>query len=355
MDAPQLQSIPHRRFNPLTREWVIVSPHRAQRPWLGKTEEPGAARQPSYDPSCYLCPGNERARGIRNPRYASTFVFDNDYPALLADAPEIAVDEGGIIVARTERGICRVLCFSPRHDLTIGLMRTGDIRRVVDRWADETISLSAIRWINHVQIFENRGALMGASNPHPHCQLWATATLPLEPAKEMDSFADYDKDRRSCLLCDYLRLERERGERLVCENDSFALVVPYWAIWPFETILLSKRHIQDLTQLSAAERDELAEMLRRTVCRYDNLFQTPFPYSMGFHQGPVNRESPAVGHLHAHYYPPLLRSATVQKFMVGFELLGTAQRDLTPEAAAQRLRDQPETHYLEKAAPAASP
>ncbi len=355
MNSPQLQLIPHRRFNPLTREWVLVSPHRVQRPWLGKVEQRSSAAQPAYDPACYLCPGNERAAGQRNPRYTSTFVFDNDYPALLKDAPPIEINDQGLIVAAAERGVCRVICFSPRHDLSLSRMKPKDIREVVDCWAGESASLGALPWINHVQIFENRGALMGASNPHPHCQIWATATVPVEPSKELTSLVQYRDEQGSCLLCDYCRLELGRGERLVCENESFAVVVPYWAVWPFETLLLSKRHVQDLGQLSANERDDLAAILHQTVCRYDNLFETPFPYSMGFHQRPTDGQEHDECHLHAHFYPPLLRSATVQKFMVGFELLGTPQRDLTPEAAAERLRATNQIHYLDTETTGRSP
>jgi UDPglucose--hexose-1-phosphate uridylyltransferase len=347
--SSQLQLVPHRRFNPLTREWVLVSPHRALRPWLGKIEQHFGADQPSYDPACYLCPGNERAGGARNPQYESTFAFDNDFPALLPDAPPLAIEEGGLIVARSERGICRVLCFSPRHDLTIARMDTSEIRAVVNCWADETRTLSAIPWIKHVQVFENRGALMGASNPHPHCQIWATATVPDEPAKELVAQTNYRRERGSCLLCDYLKLELGKRERIVCENDSFAILVPYWAVWPFETLVLAKRHTQDLTQLSENERTDLADILHRMARRYDNLFETPFPYSMGFHQQPADTQPHEEWHLHAHYYPPLLRSATVQKFMVGFELLGTPQRDITPETAASRLRETRERHYLDSA------
>jgi UDPglucose--hexose-1-phosphate uridylyltransferase len=346
MDPSQLQLSPHRRFNPLTQEWVLVSPHRAQRPWLGKVEERAVADQPAYDPSCYLCPGNERAKGVRNPKYLSTFVFDNDFPALLADSPVIEANDGGLIVAKSERGVCRVVCFSPRHDLAIGRMETPAIREVVDCWASQTSELAVVPWINHVQIFENRGPLMGASNPHPHCQIWATETLPTQPAKELASFTQYRSEKKSCLLCDYLQLELKRGERVVCENESFAVVVPYWAVWPFETLVLSKRHAQDLAGLSSAERADMADIMRRMVCRYDNLFQTAFPYSMGFHQQPADKRRHDEWHLHAHYFPPLLRSATVQKFMVGFELLGTPQRDLTAETAAERLRETSEKHYL---------
>lgn len=355
MDSSQLQLIPHRRFNPLTREWVLVSPQRAQRPWLGKVEERSSAVLPSYDPQCYLCPGNERAGGGRNPRYTSTFVFDNDYPALLKDAPAIEISDGGLIFAAAERGACRVVCFSPRHDLTLARMKPREIREVVDCWAGETASLGALPWINHVQIFENRGALMGASNPHPHCQIWASATVPVEPARELVSMNEYRKERKSCLLCDYLQIEGRRGERIVCENDSFTVLVPYWAVWPFETLVLAKRHVLDLEQLSVSERDDLATILHQTVCRYDNLFETPFPYSMGFHQRPTDGQKHDECHLHAHFYPPLLRSATVQKFMVGFELLGTPQRDLTAETAAERLRATSETHYLDRATEEGTP
>lgn len=348
MNPSPFERVPHRRFNPLTQEWVLVSPHRTQRPWMGKVEEREANERPQYDPGCYLCPGNERAGGGRNPQYTSTFAFNNDYPALFAEAPAIEVDEAGLIVARSERGVCRVLCFSPRHDLTIARMKLKEIKGVIDCWAEETRALAEVPWIQHVQIFENRGSLMGASNSHPHCQIWATETIPTIPAKELASFARYREQRKSCLLCDYLRLELGRRERIVCENDSFVVVVPYWAVWPFETMVLSKRHAQDVTQLSDSERSDLADMLHRLTCRYDNLFQTSFPYSMGFHQQPFDKQPNDEWHLHAHYLPPLLRSATVQKFMVGFELLGTPQRDMTPESAALRLRESSETHYLEE-------
>ena len=342
MQFKSLQNTPHRRFNPLTQEWVLVSPQRTQRPWQGKVEQHPPA-QPAYDPTCYLCPGNERAGGVRNPKYSSTFIFDNDYPALLTNATETSVSKAGLMEARSESGVCRVLCFSPRHDLAIPRMQEKQIREVVDCWAAETESLGSQPSIQHVQVFENRGALMGASNPHPHCQIWATSTIPAEPAKELASFEIYRGARGgACLLCDYLQLETKLGERLVCENDSFAVVVPFWAVWPFETLVLSKRHTQDLPQLSPNERAGLAQILKRLTCRYDNLFDTPFPYSMGFHQRPNDGKPHDSWHFHAHYYPPLLRSAAVRKFMVGFELLGTPQRDLTPEEAAERLRAQRE-------------
>jgi len=348
MDDQILSQTPHRRFNPLTRESVLVSPHRAKRPWLGKIETPAAEREPAYDPTCYLCPGNARAEGVRNPAYASTFVFDNDFPALLPDAPPHAVDEGGLIVARTEAGRCRVLCFTPRHDLTIPRMSAEEIRRVVEAWAEQYTELGSLPFVRHVQIFENRGALMGASNPHPHCQIWAEAELPNIPEREQQSLREYRERHAGCLLCRYLELELARKERIVCANDGFVALVPFWAVWPFETMVLSRRHAANLVDLSDSERFLLADLLRRLTIRYDNLFESPFPYSMGFHQSPTDGTTHEEWHLHAHYVPPLLRSATVRKFMVGYELLATPQRDLTPEAAAERLRDLSETHYLDR-------
>lgn len=348
MTPPELQQSPHRRWNPLTREWVLVSPHRTERPWLGQVDKPAAPDQPAYDPTCYLCPGNARAGGAKNPEYGGTFVFDNDYAALLPDVHEVELDEAGLFVARAEAGICRVVCFTPRHDLSIPRMTLAGVREVVEVWSREYESLSKIPWIRYVQIFENRGALMGASNPHPHGQIWASASLPNLPAKELDSFREYRNAKRTCLLCDYLKIELQRRERVVCENDSFAVLVPYWAVWPFETMVVSKRHLSALGELSAQERDSLADILRRVTIRYDNLFETAFPYSMGFHQSPVNSEPHAECHFHAHYLPPLLRSATIQKFMVGYEMLATPQRDTTPESAAARLRGAGEVHYLDR-------
>lgn len=348
MSATELQKIPHRRFNPLTREWVLVSPHRTQRPWQGKTEQTAPANQPSYDPTCYLCPGNERAGGARNPAYENTFVFDNDYAALLPNIPLIDSDEAGLLVARSEPGICRVVCFSPRHDLTIPRMSLAEIRRVVDLWTSQFRQLEQTGWVRHVQIFENRGALMGASNPHPHCQIWANASLPNVPTKEFASQQEYRETKKSCLLCDYLQLELQRGERIIYQNDAFVGLVPYWAVWPFETLLVSCRHLASMDELSGKESELLGDILRSITLRYDNLFETSFPYSMGFHQRPTDGQAHPEWHFHAHYLPPLLRSATVQKFMVGYELLGTPQRDITPESAAARLRELPAIHYLDR-------
>lgn len=316
----------------------MVSPHRTQRPWLGQVEKPPVETRLAYDPACYLCPGNVRASGARNPAYTHTFVFDNDFPGLWPNVPEGGLDVDGLMVAQTERGICRVVCFSPRHDLTVAEMAVDDIRRVVDAWVQQYCELGAIDFVNHVQIFENKGAMMGASNPHPHCQIWATQSLPNEPAKEQTSFSHYRDARATCLLCDYLVLEQAAGERQVVENEHFAALVPFWAIWPFETLVLSKRHVTGLDALDDTERSALADLLKRLTMRYDRLFEAPFPYSMGFHQRPTDGRPHPEWHLHAHYYPPLLRSATVRKFMVGFEMLGTPQRDITPETAAERLR-----------------
>lgn len=343
-----LQQIPHRRFNPLTREWVLVSPHRTERPWLGKVEKHPLPSQAVYDAGCYLCPGNARAGGARNPQYSSTFVFDNDYPALLPQISANGMNESELIVAHAEGGWCRVACFSPRHDLTIPRMTPAELREVMDVWAAEYQTAEDIAWVQHVQIFENRGSLMGASNPHPHCQIWANATIPDQPAREQASFEGYRASRNSCLLCEYFEIELKRGERIVCQNGSFAAVVPFWAAWPFEILLLSKRHLGDITGLSAQERDELGDLLRRVTTRYDNLFEISFPYSMGFHQRPSDGKDHPEWHFHAHYYPPLLRSATVQKFMVGYEMLATPQRDITPESAAARLREVSEVHYLDR-------
>jgi len=335
----ELNSLSHRRLNPLTGEWVLVSPHRTARPWLGQVEKASMEPSSAYDPSCYLCPGNQRAGGVQNPQYSSTFVFDNDFAALqreVLDGSDITPSHE-FIVASPERGICRVGCFSPRHDLAISSMALTEIETVVAMWVQQFKELSEIDFVQYIQIFENRGALMGASNPHPHCQIWATESIPNEPAKEQRGLANYFERHRRCLLCDYVEYELGR-ERLICENGSFAAVVPFWAIWPFEIMIVSRQHLPDLTHFGEQARKELAQMLHKITRCYDRLFDTPFPYSMGFHQRPIDGEPHGEWHFHAHFYPPLLRSATVRKFMVGFELLGGPQRDITPEAAAEKLR-----------------
>lgn len=336
---------PHRRFNQLTGEWVLVSPHRTKRPWKGQVEKMPPEQRPTYDPTCYLCPGNERAGGANNPQYDSTYVFTNDFAALLPDVPVASDNEGhDLLKATTTRGTCRVICFSPRHDLTLPLMEQPDIRRVVDLWADQITDLGeTYRW---VQIFETRGAIMGTSNEHPHGQIWAGDILPNEPAKEDRQQRAYYEEHGRPLLLDYANLELERGDRIVVQNDHWLVVVPYWAYWPFETLVLPRRHVLRLPDLTDAERNGLADILKRLLTRYDNLFETSFPYGSGLHGAPTG-DSTDVDHwqLHMHYYPPLLRSATVKKFVASYEMLGEVQRDLTAEGAAARLRDLSDVHY----------
>lgn len=348
-----VDELPHRRCNPLTGRWILVSPHRTRRPWLGKEETPAAKQRQAYDSTCYLCPGNDRAVGVTNPAYTGTYVFTNDFPALLP-AGETAPDQDDPLLQRQAvRGTCRVVCFSPRHDWTLPEMPLPQIRNVVDVWAEQTEELGrTYRW---VQVFENKGEIMGCSNPHPHGQIWAGDALPEEAALEDRCQADYRQRYGSPLLVDYARREEELQERIVVANEHWLAVVPYWATWPFETLLLPRRrHVLRLADLTGDERDQLADALKRLLTRYDNLFTTSFPYSMGWHPAPFHQ--PEVDHwqLHAHFYPPLLRSATVKKFMVGYEMLGEPQRDLTPEQAAGRLRKLSEVHYRLESGSAAS-
>ena len=337
----KLTEDPHRRLNALTNEWVLVSPHRATRPWQGEVAQAHSASELAYDPNCYLCPGNARAGGIRNPVYPSTFVFENDFAAL---KPHVRrersdVDGMGLLVAETEPGICRVICFSPRHDLTLATMPLDQIELVVETWVGQFRELSGLETINHVQIFENRGAMMGASNPHPHCQIWATASIPEAPAKELIAQQEYLKSHGSCLLCDYVALEQGQQVRVVCQNEGFVAMVPYWAVWPFEILVCSRRHVRSMSDFKTEEVRSLSGILQQVTSTYDKVFGVPFPYSMGFHQSPTDGTDHSEWHFHAHFYPPLLRSATIRKFMVGFEMLGTPQRDITPEIAAERLRE----------------
>ncbi len=345
-----LDLVPHRRYNPLLRQWILVSPQRTQRPWQGETSAPAPAPTLAYDPECYLCPGNARSGGVHNAHYTRVFAFNNDFPALLPDIqpPDKELYPSPLLRAEPERGLCRVLCFHPNHSLTLARMAIPDIARVVDAWADETSNLSDFPWINHIQIFENRGAMMGASNPHPHCQIWATEHIPDEPLREIAAQQAYKEENGSCMLCDYIDIERARPElRVVVENKHFVAIVPYWATWPFETIVLPRRHFGSFTDLTPPERVALAGILKAVTTRYDNLFQTSFPYTMGFHQRPPQGQGHDSMHFHAHFYPPLLRSAEIRKFMVGFEMFGSPQRDLTPETAAARLRALPDKHYAE--------
>lgn len=339
---------PHRRYNPLTGEWVQVSPHRLRRPWLGQVEPPPADERPAHDPQCYLCPGNARVGGVTNPDYRDTYVFTNDFAAVLPDVPPAEPPEIGrqqLLRAETVPGTARVLCFSPRHDLTLAEMDVAAIEQVVAMWMEQTADLGrAYRW---VQLFENKGEIMGCSNPHPHGQVWGIDTLPNEPAKEDHHQRRYYLTEGRPILLDYAELEIERRDRIVVENDEWLAVVPFWAVWPYETLLLPRRHILRLTDLRDEEQKALAGILKRLLARYDNLFQTSFPYSMGWHGAPFDSEPQWHWQLHAHFLPPLLRSATVKKFMVGYELLAEAQRDLTAEQAATRLRELPDVHYKE--------
>ena len=339
---------PHRRFNPLTREWVLVSPHRARRPWLGQVEKTPPENLPHYDPTCYLCPGNERAGGLRNPAYQGTFAFDNDFAALLPQAGQIEPNSSALFQAEPEAGICRVVCFSPRHDLTIPQLSLDEVEGVITTWSDQTAGLYRNPQIVYVQVFENKGAVMGCSNPHPHSQIWSQSRVPNEPAKELLSQQAYLAEHGRPMLSDYLEEELKRGERVVSVNEHFVALVPFWAVWPFEILVVARRSVTTLPDLNQAERRALADIYKQVTIRYDNLFEISFPYSMGFHQAPNDGKQHPEWVLHAHFYPPLLRSATVRKFMVGYEMLGMPQRDITPETAAERLRGLSEVHYLKR-------
>jgi UDPglucose--hexose-1-phosphate uridylyltransferase len=344
---------PHRRLNLLTHEWVLVSPHRAKRPWLGQVEKTPAKSLPEYDPTCYLCPGNERAGGVRNPPYTGTFVFDNDFAALLPEpSGEIHRDDSQLLVSEAERGICRVICFSPRHDLSLPEFDLPIIENVIATWTEQSADLGEREFIQYVQVFENKGEAMGASNPHPHSQVWASSQIPNEPGKELAAQTEYYHEQNRPLLADYIRAEQKRKERILAANDHFTALVPFWAIWPFEVLVSAHRPgLTRLTELTSAEVSALAEIMKAVTTRYDNLFEISFPYSMGFHQAPFDGNSHPEWTLHAHFYPPLLRSATVRKFMVGYEMLAMPQRDITPETAAERLRSLPEVHYKQRSSP----
>ncbi|XP_008422072.1 galactose-1-phosphate uridylyltransferase isoform X1 [Poecilia reticulata] len=336
----------HLRYNPLRDNWVLVSAHRMKRPWAGQVEKPPEEHIPRYDPRNPLCPGNTRASGEINPSYDSTFVFENDFPALQPDAPDPGSDQHPLFQSKAARGVCKVMCFHPWSDVTLPLMKKEEIIKVIDKWAEILEELGATYpW---VQIFENKGAMMGCSNPHPHCQVWASSFLPNEPAVADRCQRAYYQKNGEPLLVQYAKQEAEKKERVVVENSDWLVVVPYWATWPYQTLLLPRRHILRINELTAEERDSLAAIMKQLLTKYDNLFEVSFPYSMGWHgapTGPCLKDDNSHWQLHAHYYPPLLRSATVKKFMVGYEMLAQEQRDLTPEQAAEKLRNLPEEHY----------
>jgi UDPglucose--hexose-1-phosphate uridylyltransferase len=322
---------------------VLVSPHRAQRPWQGQVERLVPDILPAYDPDCYLCPGNLRAGGVKNPDYQSTFVFTNDFSALLSGEGSQSLNQHPLFQAQHVNGTCRVICFSPRHDLTLPEMEISDIRDVVKVWREQTSELGGkFLW---VQIFENKGAVMGCSNPHPHGQIWASDQLPNEPGKEDRCQCEYYQHHNSVLLVDYLEAERGDDERIICQNEHWCAVVPFWATWPFEILLAPVSHVLRLPDLSNELSESLASIVKTLTVKLDNLFETSFPYSMGWHGAPLGEGDYNHWQLHAHFYPPLLRSATIKKFMVGYEMLAEPQRDLTPEQAARRLRDTPDIHY----------
>lgn len=341
-----LSNAPHRRFNALTGEWILVSPHRTQRPWQGQRESNSGDNRPQYDPQCYLCPGNKRAGSDNNPAYADTFVFKNDFSALLPDTPLVGGTNGGLLQSEPVQGECRVICFSPRHDLTLPELDVPHIGKIVDVWANQVTELGAkYRW---VQIFENKGPVMGCSNPHPHGQIWASNFLPRLLDQENGTQLDYYKKNRKPLLVDYIAEELKDPVRVVDSNDHWVMLVPYWAVWPFEYLLVPRRHVTRLPDLTREERVALSEILKSSLTRYDNLFECSFPYSMGWHAAPNDSADYSHWQLHAHFYPPLLRSATVKKFMVGYEMMAESQRDITAEQAAKQLRDLPLVHYKHK-------
>lgn len=339
-----LADAPHRRYNILTGEWVLVSPHRTKRPWQGKVEKVTEEHRPSHDPQCYLCPGNERAGGHTNPAYTEPYVFTNDFAALLSDSSDASYEEG-LLRARGERGTCRVVCFSPNHSLTIPEMDEADIGRVIEVWRTEYQSLGSQEFINHVQIFENKGAVMGCSNPHPHGQIWAQDAVPLEVLKKTETQISYYQQQGRSLLGDYLAQELKHEERVVLANEHFVALVPFWAVWPYEAMIVPRRRQADITELSPEEVSAFAAIFKALTTRFDNIFETSFPYSMGIHQRPTDGGDYAGWHWHMSFYPPLLRSATVKKFMVGYEMFAEPQRDITAEAAAQTMREVGGRHY----------
>lgn len=341
----QLYEQPHYRLNILTNEWVLVSPQRTKRPWQGKNEKTVAVPQKPYDPSCYLCPGNVRASGAGNPEYTEPYSFVNDYAALLPDVPNEVFKEG-LTQAKSESGICKVVCFSPDHSLTLPLMTVEDIEKVITLWQKEYDELGKLPNINHVLIFENKGELMGCSNPHPHGQIWAQQSIPTEVQKKNNAFASYWKQHQKTILSDYISQEIEVGERIVFQNNHFVALVPYWAVWPYEIMIVPLESLPNISQLDETQRNSFAQIIKQVTTLYDNLFETSFPYSAGINQSPTDGQDHPEWHFHMSFYPPLLRSATVKKFMVGYEMFANPQRDITAEQAADILRKLPRTHFI---------
>ena len=334
----QTQEFSHKRFNPLTGEWVLVSPHRAKRPWQGQNEKVSNEKRPSHDASCYLCAGNTRANGSVNPNYKDVFIFDNDFAALQKDSPSFEVNNG-LLKATSETGICRVICFSPDHSKSLADMTSEEIQKVVLAWQNQYNELGGLENIKYVQIFENKGAVMGCSNPHPHGQIWSQSTLPNEIEKKDKTQKSYFNTNGRSLLSDYLKQELDANERIIYQNSNFVVLVPFWAVWPFETMIVPKKHQNNINQMNDTETFDFADAISKITKAYDRLFETSFPYSSGIHQSPTNGKENSHWHWHMSFYPPLLRSATVKKFMVGYEMFGSPQRDITAEIEAQRIRD----------------
>ncbi|KAB1157369.1 UDP-glucose--hexose-1-phosphate uridylyltransferase [Tenacibaculum aiptasiae] len=332
-----LDNYSHKRYNILTGEWVLVSPHRAKRPWQGQEEDTTQNKRPTYDPSCYLCPGNTRANGEQNPNYKDTYVFTNDFAALQNETPNFSIDEG-LLKAESEKGICKVICFSSDHSKTLADMDKNAIEKVVSLWQKEYSELSKLDFINYVQIFENKGAVMGCSNPHPHGQIWAQSSIPNEVNKKDNQQKQYFNINKSSLLENYLKQELEKNERILFENENFVVIIPFWAIWPYETMIIPKKQQANISLLTSKERIDFAEAISKITSAYDKLFNCSFPYSSGIHQAPCNNQNNEYWHWHMSFYPPLLRSASVKKFMVGYEMFGMPQRDITAESAADSLK-----------------
>jgi UDPglucose--hexose-1-phosphate uridylyltransferase len=341
----KLLRFPHRRKNILTGEWILVSPQRTQRPWQGEISAASNGQSLEYDPECYLCPGNKRANGDINPQYTGTYVFTNDFPALVSDSEIPKAQENDLLISQAERGTCRVVNYSPKHNLTLAQMKESDIEQVVSIWQGEFSVLGEKPYINNVQIFENKGSVMGNSNPHPHCQIWAQESIPMEIQKELKQFKAYSSRKKHGLLADYLKLELRLKDRMVFENSSFAVLVPYWAVWPYETMIIPKRRISNILQLNPGELKDFAGAMKVVTVKYDNLFRISFPYSAGLHQAPTDGRQHNEWHFHMHFYPPLLRSAQIKKFLVGYEMLAEPQRDITAEESAQLLQQLSHVHY----------